>query len=98
MFYEYADSGSWTESTYRSNETDFQDIKLRQRVAVDITDRSVKTEMVGQAVSMPVALAKGLVKTKGPLPKVLKLLPLLKPAYEMYPEHAKAHGLSIEKE
>jgi hypothetical protein len=49
-------------------------------------------------ISMPVALAKGLVKTKGPLPKVLKLLPLLKPAYEMYPEHAKSHGLSIEKE
>ncbi len=49
-------------------------------------------------ISMPVALAKGLIKTKGPLPKVLKLLPLLKPAYEMYPEHAKAHGLSIEKE
>lgn len=48
-------------------------------------------------ISMPVALAKGLVKTKGPLPKVLKLLPLLKPAYDMYPEHAKAHGLSIEK-
>lgn len=49
-------------------------------------------------ISMPVALAKGLVKTKGPLPKVLKLLPLLKPAYDMYPEHAKSHGLSIEKE
>ena len=49
-------------------------------------------------ISMPVALAKGLVKTKGPLPKVLKLLPLLKPAYDMYPAHAKAHGLSIEKE
>ena len=49
-------------------------------------------------VSMPVALAKGLVKTKGPLPKVLKLLPLLKPAYDMYPEHATSHGLSIEKE
>ncbi len=49
-------------------------------------------------ISLPVALAKGLVKTKGPMPKVLKLLPLLKPAYEMYPEHAKAHGLSIEKE
>jgi len=57
MFYEYADSGSWTESTYRSNETDFQDIKLRQRVAVDITERSVKTEMIGQSVAMPVALA-----------------------------------------
>ncbi len=49
-------------------------------------------------ISMPVALAKGLIKAKGPMPKVLKLLPLLKPAYEMYPEHAKAHGLSIEKE
>ena len=48
-------------------------------------------------ISMPIALAKGLVKTKGPMPKVLKLLPLLKPAFEMYPEHAKSHGLSIEK-
>ena len=57
MFYEYADSGSWTESTYRSNETDFQHIKLRQRVAVDITDRSVATEMIGESVTMPVALA-----------------------------------------
>jgi len=48
-------------------------------------------------ISMPVALAKGLIKAKGPMPKVLKLLPLLKPAYEMYPEHAKSFGLSIEK-
>jgi len=57
MFYEYADSGSWTESTYRANERDFADIMLRQRVAVDISERSLKTEMIGQAVSMPVALA-----------------------------------------
>ena len=57
MFYEYADSGSWSESTYRENESDFSNIKLRQRVAVDITDRSVETEMIGQSVSMPVALA-----------------------------------------
>ena len=57
MFYEYADSGSWSESTYRENESDFSNIKLRQRVAVDITDRSVETEMIGQPVSMPVALA-----------------------------------------
>lgn len=57
MFYEYADSGSWSESTYRDNESDFAKIKLRQRVAVDITDRSLKTEMLGQPVSMPVALA-----------------------------------------
>ena len=48
-------------------------------------------------ISMPIALAKGLVKTKGPMPKVLKLLPLLKPAFEMYPEHASAHGLPVEK-
>ena len=57
MFYQYADSGSWTETTYRENETDFAKIKLRQRVAVDITDRSVKTDMIGQPVAMPVALA-----------------------------------------
>ena len=59
MFYEYADSGSWTQSTYRANESDFQDIKLRQRVAVDITERSVATQMIGQPASMPVALAPG---------------------------------------
>ena len=57
MFYDYADSGSWTESTYRANESDFQKIKLRQRVAVDMTNRTTKTTMVGQEVSMPVALA-----------------------------------------
>lgn len=57
MFYEYADSGSWSESTYRENESDFAKIKLRQRVAVDITERSVKSKMLGQEVSMPVALA-----------------------------------------
>ncbi|MEE8364372.1 MAG: alpha-hydroxy acid oxidase [Gammaproteobacteria bacterium] len=57
MFYQYADSGSWTETTYRENESDFTKIKLRQRVAVDITERSVKTDMIGQPVAMPVALA-----------------------------------------
>jgi len=46
-------------------------------------------------ISLPVALAKGLVKAKGPMPKVLKLLPLLKPAYEAYPEIAKKHNLPI---
>ena len=50
-----------------------------------------------QHLSMPIALAKGLIKTKGPMPKVLKLLPLLKPAFEMYPDHAQAHGLPTEK-
>jgi len=57
MFYDYADSGSWTESTYRANEADFQDIKLRQRVAVNMENRSTATKMVGVDVAMPVALA-----------------------------------------
>ncbi|MBC8037720.1 MAG: alpha-hydroxy-acid oxidizing protein, partial [Rhizobiales bacterium] len=57
MFYDYADSGAYTEGTYRANEADFAKILLRQRVAVDISDRSLKTEMIGQPVSMPVALS-----------------------------------------
>jgi L-lactate dehydrogenase (cytochrome) len=57
MFFDYADSGSWTEGTYRANESDFARILLRQRVLVDMTDRSLASEMVGQPVSMPVALA-----------------------------------------
>ena len=57
MFYDYADSGSWTESTYRANESDFQKIKLRQRVAVNIETRSTATTMVGVGVKMPVAIA-----------------------------------------
>ncbi|WP_022979049.1 alpha-hydroxy acid oxidase [Ideonella sp. B508-1] len=57
MFYDYADSGSWTEGTYRANESDFQKIKLRQRVLVDMDHRSTATTMVGQKVAMPVALA-----------------------------------------
>jgi isopentenyl diphosphate isomerase/L-lactate dehydrogenase-like FMN-dependent dehydrogenase len=57
MFYDYADSGSWTESTYRANETDFQKIKLRQRVAVNMENRSTATKMVGINVKMPVAIA-----------------------------------------
>jgi L-lactate dehydrogenase (cytochrome) len=57
MFYDYADSGSWTEGTYRSNETAFDRILLRQRVAIDIADRSTRSRMIGQDVAMPVALA-----------------------------------------
>ena len=57
MFYDYADSGAWTESTYRANESDFQKIKFRQRVAVDMDGRSLRTRMIGQDVAMPVALA-----------------------------------------
>jgi L-lactate dehydrogenase (cytochrome) len=57
MFYDYADSGSWTESTYRANEADFQKLKLRQRVAVNIENRSTRTKMIGVDVAMPVAIA-----------------------------------------
>ena len=57
MFYDYADSGSWTESTYRANESDFERIKFRQRVAVNMENRSTRTTMVGQEVAMPVAIA-----------------------------------------
>ncbi|MBU3648636.1 MAG: alpha-hydroxy-acid oxidizing protein, partial [Limnohabitans sp.] len=57
MFYDYADSGSWTEGTYRANEADFQKIKLRQRVAVNMENRSTATRMVGLDVKMPVAIA-----------------------------------------
>lgn len=57
MFYEYAESGSWTEQTFRENSSDFSDIYLRQKVAVDMTGRSTASTMVGEEVSMPVALA-----------------------------------------
>src|SRR5690606_934295 len=57
MFYDYTDSGAWTESTYRSNESDFQKVKFRQRVAVDIETRSLNSTMAGIDVAMPVAIA-----------------------------------------
>ena len=57
MFYDYADSGSWTETTYRSNATAFQKIKLRQRVAINMENRNTASTMIGQPVAMPVALA-----------------------------------------
>ena len=57
MFYDYADCGSWTESTYRANEADFDRILLRQRVAVNLENRSTRTTMIGQEVAMPVAIA-----------------------------------------
>jgi len=57
MFYDYADAGSWTESTYRANEADFGKIKFRQRVAVNLLDRTLESTMVGERVAMPVALA-----------------------------------------
>lgn len=57
MFYDYAESGSWTEKTFRENTTDFDDIYLRQRVAVDMSGRSTASQMIGEDVAMPVALA-----------------------------------------
>ncbi len=57
MFYDYADSGSWTEGTYRSNEADFHRLKFRQRVAVDIETRTHRSTMLGADVTMPVAIA-----------------------------------------
>ena len=57
MFYDYADSGSWTEQTYDDNEDDFELIRLRQRVAVNMEDRSTRSTMIGQDVVMPVACA-----------------------------------------
>ena len=55
--YDYVDSGSWTETTYRNNETDFDRIKLRQRVLVNMEGRSLATDMLGSKVKMPVAIA-----------------------------------------
>lgn len=57
MFYDYADSGSWSEGTYRANQDDFAAIKLRQRVARNIENRSLRTRMLGQEMAMPVAIA-----------------------------------------
>lgn len=57
MFYDYAESGSWTEQTFRENTTDFEKIRLRQKVAVDMSGRSTASQMIGQDVTMPVALA-----------------------------------------
>src|SRR5690606_34628007 len=57
MFFDYADSGAWTESTYRENTADFEKIKLRQRIAVNLEDRNLATTMLGQPMSMPVGIA-----------------------------------------
>ncbi|WP_028219652.1 alpha-hydroxy acid oxidase [Paraburkholderia oxyphila] len=57
MFYDYVDAGSYTESTYHANEADLQTIKLRQRVGVNIENRTLRTTMAGHSVAMPVALA-----------------------------------------
>ena len=57
MFFDYTESGSWTEQTFRDNTSDFEKLRLRQRVAVDMTGRSTRSEMIGQEIAMPVALA-----------------------------------------
>ncbi|GEN26492.1 alpha-hydroxy-acid oxidizing enzyme [Halovibrio variabilis] len=57
MFYDYAESGSWTEQTFRENTSDFHQIHLKQRVAVDMSGRSTRSSMIGEDVAMPVALA-----------------------------------------
>ena len=57
MFYDYTESGSWAEQTFRENVTDFTDLRLRQRVAVDMSGRHTRSKMVGDQVTMPVALA-----------------------------------------
>ncbi len=57
MFYDYAESGSWTEQTFRENTSDFEQIRLRQRIAKDMANRTTASQMLGEDVSMPVALA-----------------------------------------
>ena len=57
MFYDYAEVGSWTEQTFRENTSDFSKIYLRQKIAVDMSNRTTATQMIGQDVAMPVALA-----------------------------------------
>ncbi|MDN3525154.1 alpha-hydroxy acid oxidase [Halomonas sabkhae] len=57
MFYDYADSGSWTETTYRANETDLAAIRFRQKVMVDMSNRQLGTTMLGESLAMPVAIA-----------------------------------------
>lgn len=57
QFFDYSESGSWTEQTFRANESDYADVLFRQRVAVDLRERSLATTIVDQPVSMPVAVA-----------------------------------------
>ena len=57
MFFEYADTGSWTSSTYKSNEEDFKHIKFRQRVAKDMSNRTLNVDILGQKLDFPIALS-----------------------------------------
>jgi len=57
QFFDYSESGSWTEQTFRANESDFADVLFRQRVAVDLRDRNLASTMLGRPVSLPLAVA-----------------------------------------
>ena len=57
MFYDYTETGSWTEQTFIENTSDFQELHFRQKIAVNMEGRSTQGTMVGQDVTMPVALA-----------------------------------------
>ena len=57
MFFDYCESGSYTEQTFRDNVSDFSKLRLRQKVAVDMSNRTIASTMLGQPVTMPVALA-----------------------------------------
>ena len=57
MFYDYCESGSWTEQTFRENTSDFDKIRFRQRVAVDMSNRTLKSAMLGRDVTIPVGLS-----------------------------------------
>ncbi len=57
MFWDYCESGSYTEQTFTENCSDFAKIRLRQRVARDLTGRTTETTMMGRKVAMPVALS-----------------------------------------
>lgn len=57
MFYDYVDTGSWTETTYRENVTDFTPIKFRQKILVNMDNRTLETKLIGETVKMPAMLA-----------------------------------------
>nr|WP_315016749.1 alpha-hydroxy acid oxidase [uncultured Campylobacter sp.] len=57
MFYEYVDTGSWTQTTYRENRTDFEPIKFKQKILVDMANRSLETELLGKKVKFPAMTA-----------------------------------------
>ena len=57
MFYEYVDTGSWTQTTYRENRTDFEPIKFKQKILVDMANRSLETQLLGKKVKFPAMTA-----------------------------------------